>query len=71
MIGLGILIIPRWTSGPSPGAGRYSLIIIALGTLIRRVRDFGGWIIGCVGLIFLSGSFEVKIYAIATFFPSS
>ncbi len=44
------------------------LIVIALGTLIQRIKDLGGWIIGCVGLIFLfSENWDVKIYAIATF----
>jgi predicted membrane protein len=43
-------------------------IVIAAGMLIQRANDLAGWIIGCVGLVFLvvenSG---VKIYAIATF----
>ncbi len=29
------------------------LIVIALGTLIQRVRDLGGWIILAVGVLFL------------------
>ena len=69
MIGIGILIILSkmdvWAFSRS---WPVLLIIIAVGTLIQRVRDLGGWIIGSVGLIFLiSESFEVKIYAIATF----
>ncbi|MCX5819217.1 MAG: hypothetical protein NT047_04835 [Deltaproteobacteria bacterium] len=69
MIGLGILIILSemgvWAFAQS---WPVLLIIIAVGTLIQRGRDLGGWIIGCVGLIFLiSKNFEVKIYAIATF----
>ena len=28
------------------------LVVIAAGTLIQRVRDLGGWIVGAVGLIF-------------------
>lgn len=28
------------------------LIVIAAGTIIQRTRDLGGWIIGCVGLLF-------------------
>ena len=44
------------------------LIVIAVGTLIQRAKDLGGWIIGCVGLIFLvAENIGVKIYAIATF----
>jgi hypothetical protein len=31
------------------------LMVIAAGTLIQRVRDLGGWIIGCVGLVFFLG----------------
>jgi predicted membrane protein len=69
LIGLGILIILSkmgvWAFSQS---WPVLLIIIALGTLIQRVQDLGGWIIGSVGMIFLiSESFEVKIYAIATF----
>jgi predicted membrane protein len=69
LIGLGVLIILSkmgvWAFSQS---WPMLLIIIAIGTLIQRVRDLGGWIIGSVGLIFLiSESFEVKIYAIATF----
>ena len=69
MIGLGILIILSemgvWAFAQS---WPVLLIIIAAGTLIQRGRDLGGWIMGCVGLIFLiSKNFEVKIYAIATF----
>ena len=44
------------------------LIVIALGTLIQRFKDLGGWIIGSVGLIFLlSENWDLKIYAVATF----
>jgi predicted membrane protein len=69
MIGLGVLIILSkmdvWAFSRS---WPLLLIIIAVGTLIQRVRDLGGWVIGSVGLIFLiSESFEVKIYAVATF----
>ena len=69
LIGLGVLIILSkmdvWAFSRS---WPVLLIIIALGTLIRRVLDFGGWIIGCVGLIFLvSENLDVKIYRIATF----
>jgi len=69
LIGLGVLIILSkmdvWAFSRS---WPVLLIIISLGTLIRLVRDFGGWIIGCVGLIFLvSENLDVKIYRIATF----
>ena len=69
LIGLGLLIILSkmdvWAFSQS---WPVLLIIIAIGTLIQRVQDLAGWIIGTVGLIFLiSESFGVKIYAIATF----
>jgi hypothetical protein len=69
LIGLGVLIILSkmgvWTFGQS---WPVLLIIVAAGTLIQQPRDIGGWVIGCVGLIFLiSESFDVEIYAIAQF----
>jgi putative Mn2+ efflux pump MntP len=69
LIGLGVLIILSkmeiWTFGQS---WPVLLIIVAAGTLIQQPRDIGGWVIGCVGLIFLiSESFGVQIYAIAQF----
>ena len=69
LIALGILIIlSKMSIWPFSRSWPLLLIVIAAGTLIRRGRDLGGWIIGCVGLIFLiSENFEVKIYAVATF----
>ena len=41
------------------------LIVIAAGTLIQRVKDLGGWIIGCVGLVFfLSENLGMEIWKI-------
>ncbi len=41
------------------------LMVIALGTLIQRSRDLGGWIIGCVGLVFFLGeNLGVEIWKI-------
>lgn len=41
------------------------LIVIAAGTLIQRVKDLGGWIIGCVGFIFfLSENIGVEIWKV-------
>lgn len=41
------------------------LIVIAAGTLIQQVKDPGGWIIGCVGLVFfLSENLGVEIWKI-------
>jgi predicted membrane protein len=69
LITLGVLIILHkmnvWVFSQS---WPVLLIVIALGALIRRIRDLGGWIIGCVGVFFLiSENLEVRIYAIATF----
>jgi putative Mn2+ efflux pump MntP len=69
LIGLGIMIIlSKMSIWPFSHSWPLLLIIVATGTLIQRVRDFGGWIIGCAGVIFLiSENFELKIYAITTF----
>jgi predicted membrane protein len=69
LIALGILIIlSKMSVWPFSRSWPLLLIVVAAGTLIQRVRDLGGWIIGCVGLIFLiSENFEMRIYAIATF----
>lgn len=41
------------------------LIVIAAGTVIQRVKDLGGWIIGCVGLVFfLSENLGMEIWKI-------
>jgi hypothetical protein len=69
LITLGILIILSkmgiWGFGQS---WPLLLIVISVGTLGQQISDLGGWIIGCVGVIFLvSENLEVKIYAIATF----
>ena len=69
LITLGILIILSkmgvWEFGQS---WPLLLIVIAVGTLGQQINDLGGWVIGCVGAIFLvSENLEVKIYAIATF----
>jgi hypothetical protein len=68
LITLGVLIILGkmnvWSFGQS---WPLLLIVIATGTLLQRASDLGGWLIGCVGLIFLvSENMGVKIYAIAT-----
>jgi len=69
LVTLGVLIILSkmeiWRFGQS---WPLLLMVIAAGTLSQRIKDFGGWIIGCVGLIFLlSENLEVKFYAITTF----
>ncbi len=41
------------------------LIVIAVGTVIQRVKDLGGWIIGCVGLVFfLAENIGMEIWKI-------
>jgi hypothetical protein len=69
LITLGILIILSkmgvWGFGQS---WPLLLIVIAAGALSQKISDVGGWIIGCVGAIFLvSENLDVKIYAITTF----
>jgi predicted membrane protein len=69
LITLGVLIILGkmniWGFGQS---WPLLLIVIAMGTLLQRANDLGGWVIGCVGLIFfVAENLEVRIYAIATF----
>jgi len=69
LITLGILIalskMGIWGFGQS---WPLLLIVIAVGTLGQQINDLGGWVIGCVGAIFLvSENLEVKIYAVATF----
>ena len=68
MITLGLLIILGkmniWSFGKS---WPLLLIVVALGTLLQRLNDLGGWVIGSVGLIFLVlENMEVRIYAIAS-----
>lgn len=68
LITLGVLIILGkmnvWSFGKS---WPLLLIVIAMGTLLQRASDLGGWLIGGVGLIFfVSENLEVKIYAIAS-----
>jgi putative Mn2+ efflux pump MntP len=44
------------------------LIVIAVGTVIQRARDLGGWIIGCVGLVFfLAENIGMEIWKIVNF----
>jgi len=41
------------------------LIVIAVGTVIQRVKDLGGWILGCVGLVFfLAENIEMEVWKI-------
>jgi predicted membrane protein len=69
LIALGVLIIlSKMNVWGFTKSWPVLLIVIALGTLIQRFKDLGGWIIGCVGLIFLlSENWDLKIYAVATF----
>ncbi|MCE5266210.1 MAG: DUF5668 domain-containing protein [Deltaproteobacteria bacterium] len=41
------------------------LIVIGAGTVIQRVKDLGGWIIGCVGVVFfLAENLGMEIWKI-------
>ena len=44
------------------------LIVIAIGTLIQRFKDLGGWIILAVGVVFLlTEVFGMQIYALGKY----
>ncbi|MCX5826652.1 MAG: DUF5668 domain-containing protein [Deltaproteobacteria bacterium] len=44
------------------------LIVIAVGTLIQRFKDLGGWIILAVGVVFLlTEVFGMQVYAIGKY----
>ncbi len=44
------------------------LIVIAVGTLIQRFKDLGGWIILAVGVVFLlTEVFGMQIYAMGKY----
>ena len=54
LIALGVLIILNNTNIFAFGKSwPVLLIVIAVGTLIQRVKDIGGWIIMAVGVLFL------------------
>lgn len=45
------------------------LIVIAVGTLMQRLKDLGGWIILVVGVVFLTmESFDVRLDAVWKYF---
>jgi predicted membrane protein len=66
LIAIGILIILHKTDvWEFSHSWPLLLIVIAAGTLIQRGRDFGGWIIGCVGLVFfLAENLGMEIWKI-------
>ena len=44
------------------------LIVIAIGTLIQRFKDLGGWIILAVGVVFLlTEVFGMQVYAMGKY----
>jgi hypothetical protein len=44
------------------------LIVIAVGTLIQRFKDLGGWIILAVGVVFLlTEVFGMQVYALGKY----
>jgi len=44
------------------------LIVIAVGTLIQRFKDMGGWIILAVGVVFLlTEVFGMQVYALGKY----
>jgi len=69
LITLGVLIILGKTNIWSFNASwPVLLIVIAVGTLIQRIKDLGGWIILAVGVIFLMTEiFGMEIYALGKY----
>lgn len=54
LIALGVLLFLHHTSTYSfDQTWPILLVVIAVGVLLQRVRDLGGWIIGLVGCFFL------------------
>jgi hypothetical protein len=70
LVVLGVLIILSNTHILSFGKSwPILLIFIALGTLMQRVRDIGGWIIMTVGVLFLvMEGFEIRLDAMWKYF---
>jgi predicted membrane protein len=69
LITLGVLIIlgntQTWSFSRS---WPVLLIVIAVGTLIQRFRDLGGWIILAVGVVFLlTEVFGMQVYALGKY----
>ena len=67
LVTLGILIILHNATGYGLGKSwPILLLVIAMGTLIQKIADVGGWIIGAAGLIFLmkvSFGFDISNFA--------
>jgi hypothetical protein len=70
LVALGVLIILSNTHIlPFGKSWPILLIVIALGTLIQRFRDLGGWIIMAVGVLFLAmESFDIRLEAMWKYF---
>ncbi|MCX7634882.1 MAG: DUF5668 domain-containing protein [Syntrophales bacterium] len=69
LITLGVLIILSNTGIYEFGRSwPVLLIVIAIGTLIQRFRDIGGWIILVVGCVFLlTEGFGVQMYVLGKY----
>ena len=69
LITLGVLIIMGNTQIWSFSRGwPMLLIVIAIGTLIQRFKDLGGWIILAVGVVFLlTEVFGMQVYAMGKY----
>ncbi|HOK06452.1 MAG TPA: DUF5668 domain-containing protein [Syntrophales bacterium] len=69
LITLGVLIILSNTGIYEFGRSwPVLLIVIAIGTLIQRVKDIGGWIILTVGTVFLlTEGFGIKMYELGKY----
>jgi len=69
LIALGVLIFfHQVTSFGFDKSWPILLIVIAAGTLIQRVKDVGGWLIGAVGvLFFLVETWDINLHAVAVY----
>ena len=70
LVALGVLIILSNTQiWPFGKSWPVLLIVVAIGTLVQRFRDLGGWIIMAVGVLFLvMESLNLRLEAIWKYF---
>jgi hypothetical protein len=66
LIALGVLIILSYTGVfPFGKSWPVLLIVVAIGVLIQRLRDIGGWVIMVVGIVFhILEAFEIRLDAL-------
>jgi hypothetical protein len=69
LITLGVLIfLHQVTSFGFDKSWPILLIVIAAGTLIQRVKDVGGWLIGAIGILFfLVETWDINLHVVAVY----